>query len=186
MTHSSFSAVRGLRAALAVAIVSAGLVGAPVWAQQAEGPMTLARMQQIVLALDPDAQVSDRSFGLVIEDTAILIVTDPQADRMRAMIPIRSADGLTEADLLRLMQANFDTALDARYAIANGRLWAVFLHPMAALDRDQLILGLGQAVNVAKTYGTLYTGGAAQFGAGDSGGLQRQLIDRLLDRGQDI
>ena len=186
MTLDFAFVLRGLRAALGVAVISTALIGGPVLAQQADGPMTLARMEQIVLALDPDAQVFDNSFGLVVEETPVLIVTDPQADRMRAMIPIRSAEGLTPADLLRMMQANFDTALDARYAIANGRLWAVFLHPLAALDRDQLILGLGQAVNVAKTYGTLYSGGAAQFGSGDSGGLQRQLIERLLDRGQDI
>ena len=105
---------------------------------------------------------------------------------MRAMIPIRSADGLTEDELLRMMQANFDSALDARYAVANRRLWAVFIHPFAALERDQFISGIAQTVNVAKSYGTLYSGGAAQFGGGDSGGLQRDLIERLLDRGQDI
>ncbi|MEO0694373.1 MAG: hypothetical protein AAFY90_16035, partial [Pseudomonadota bacterium] len=82
--------------------------------------------------------------------------------------------------------ANFDSALDARYAVANGRLWGVFIHPMRALERDQLISGIAQTVNIAKTYGTLYSGGAMQFGGGDSPGLQRQLIDRLLEKGQDI
>ena len=93
---------------------------------------------------------------------------------------------MTAEEMERVMQANFDTALDARYAVAQGRLWGVFLHPFAQLERDQLISGLAQTANVAKTYGTLYSSGAAQFGAGDSGNLQRQLIERLLERGQDI
>ena len=158
----------------------------PALAQEAETPMTLSRMADIVFALDEDARSAGPSFEMTIDDIPVLIVTDPEADRMRAMIPIRSADGLTEDELLRMMQANFDSALDARYAVANGRLWAVFIHPFAALERDQFISGIAQTVNVAKSYGTLYSGGAAQFGGGDSGGLQRDLIERLLDRGQDI
>ncbi len=31
------------------------------------------------------------------------------------------------------MQANFDTALDARYAIAKGALWSTFIHPLSDL-----------------------------------------------------
>ena len=105
---------------------------------------------------------------------------------MRAMSPIRPAAGLSQADLERMMQANFDSALDARYAIANGTLWSVFIHPLSPLERDEFISGLGQVANVAQSYGTLYSGGALQFGGGDSGGLQRQLLDELLKRGEDL
>ena len=105
---------------------------------------------------------------------------------MRAMVPIRAIDGMSEEDLRRVMQANFDTALDARYAVANGRLWGVYIHPLSPLRRDQLISGLGQTVNLALTYGGLFTGGALSFGGGDSVPLQRELIDRLLEKGQDI
>lgn len=155
-------------------------------AQEAEPHMTLPRMAQIVLALDPDARVAGAGFELVIDDIPVLIVTDVGANRMRAMVPIRSAEGMTAEEMQRVMQANFDSALDARYAVAQGRLWGVFLHPFRELERDQLISGLAQTVNVAKTYGTLYSSGAGQFGAGDSGDLQRQLIEDLLERGQDI
>lgn len=85
-----------------------------------------------------------------------------------------------------MMQANFDSALDARYAVANGTLWAVFIHPLSPLEKNELISGLGQAVNVAKTYGTLYSGGGVQFGGGDSNDLQRHLIEDLLERGEEI
>ncbi len=155
-------------------------------ADVAEPPMTLSRMAEIVFALDDKAVSQGNLFQLTIEEAPVLIITDPANDRMRAMVPIRSAEGLTEDELMRMMRANFDTALDARYAVAQGQVWAVFIHPLAALERDQFILGLGQTVNVAKTYGSLYTGGAMQFGGGDSLPLQRQLIDRLLERGQDI
>ena len=155
-------------------------------AQDAEPHMTLDRMGQIVEALDPQVSVSDAAFSFTIDDIPVLIVTDVRANRMRAMVPIRSADTMTAEELQRVMQANFDSALDARYAIAQGRLWGVYLHPFKELERDQLISGIAQTVNVAKTYGALYTSGAGQFGAGDSGDLQRDLIEELLEKGQDI
>ncbi len=159
---------------------------AAITAQEAEPHMTLSRMTEIVLALDPEAGISGASFSITVDDVPVLIVTDVGANRMRAMVPIRAADAMTAEEMQRVMQANFDSALDARYAIAQGRLWGVFLHPFRELERDQLISGIAQTVNVAKTYGTLYSSGAGQFGAGDSGALQRDLIERLLERGQDI
>ena len=61
------------------------------------------------------------------------MIADPRADRMRAMVPIRSADALEQDELLRLMQANFDSALDARYAVAQGRLWGcLYSSPVTA------------------------------------------------------
>ena len=180
------------------ALLLAALLAAPALAQEslqapdaapapeADGPMTPVRLGRILTALDPSARFTGNGWEIVIEDVPVLIVFDPLADRMRAMVPVRGAEAMTEEELMRVLQANFDSALDARYAVANGRLWTVFLHPLRSLERDQLISGIGQAVNAATTYGTLYTGGAGQFGSGDSGRLQAELLERLLDRGRDI
>ncbi len=159
---------------------------APAQAQDQPVPMTPERVLDILLALDPDTRPAGNGVELTIEDVPVLVIIDPRADRMRAMVSIRALDGMSEQDLRRVMQANFDTALDARYAVANGRLWGVYIHPLSPLKRDQLISGLGQTVNLALTYGGLFTGGALSFGGGDSVPLQRELIDRLLEKGQDI
>ena len=47
------------------------------------------------------------------------------------------------------MVANFDTAMDARYAIAQGGLWSTVLHPFAALTDDEFLSGFTQAITVA-------------------------------------
>lgn len=153
---------------------------------QSEPPMTPERVAQIALALDPDARPTPSGFEMTIDDVPVLVIVDAAANRMRAMVPIRLAEDMTADELTRVMQANFDSALDARYALANGQLWGVFIHSLAQLEKDQLISGLGQTVNIAKTYGTLFTGGTFQFGAGDSDQLQRDLLDELLERGQNI
>jgi hypothetical protein len=102
------------------------------------------------------------------------------------MVPIASVEDVTPEEMNRMMQANFDTALDARYAVANGRVWGVFIHPLSPLEREQFLSAIAQTVNLARTYGTLYSGGAQVFGGGDSGDIYQGLIDDLLNRGQDI
>ena len=149
-----------------------------------EPPMTLPRMAEIVQTIDPEARLLPNGMEFTLEDVPVLIIADPVADRMRAMVPIRSAEGLEATDLLRMMQANFDTALDARYAVAQGRLWGVFIHPLSPLEREQLLSALVQTVNVARTYGTAYAGGANAFGGGDSAEIYKQLLGELLEKGQ--
>ena len=153
-------------------------------APQTEPPMTMLRLGQIVQALDPDVIVRGPTLEFTLDDVPVIVVADARADRMRAMVPIASASGLSVEDLMRVMQANFDAALDARYAVARGRLWGVFIHPLSPLEKDQFISGLVQTVTVAKTYGTEYTGGAAVFGGGDSNAIYQELLDALRKKGE--
>ncbi len=151
-----------------------------------EAPMTIARLSEIIAAVDPDAVRQGNVVQFTLEDIPVMVIADPLADRMRAMVPIRSAEGLEPEELMRLMQANFDSALDARYAVANGRLWGVFIHPLSPLERAQFLSGLIQTINVARTYGQTYTGGAQIFGGGDSNDIYQGLLEELLKKGQEL
>ena len=184
MTVSSFALAAATVALTVSFAVAQDTQDAP--SIEVEPRMTIDRLAEIALAVDPEAEVSPSRIQLTVADLPVLVVMDPAADRMRAFVPIRSSETMSEEELMRVMQANFDTALDARYAVANGRLWAVFIHPLGPLERDQFLSALGQTVNLALSYGTLYSGGAMSFGNGDSGALQRQLIEDLLNKGQDI
>lgn len=152
----------------------------------AEPPMTAQRLHGILQTIDADARTRGISTELTIEDIPVLVIVDAASDRMRAMVPIRSADAIAPEEMLRLMQANFDTTLDARYAVAQGRLWGVYIHPLAALKREQLLSGLIQTVNLARTYGQGYTGGAQHFGGGDSADIYRGLLEELLKKGEEL
>jgi hypothetical protein len=148
--------------------------------------MTAERLAQIIMDIDPDAAITPSGIELTIEDIPVLVVMAPAADRMRAMVPIASVEDVTPEEMSRMMQANFDTALDARYAVAKDRVWGVFIHPLGALEREQFLSAIAQTVNLARTYGTLYSGGAQVFGGGDSNDIYQGLVDDLLNRGQDI
>lgn len=153
-----------------------------------EGSMTLEIMGEIIVRLDADAkQPRPGYWQFTIDKRPVLVITDKSAGRMRIMVPVAQADQLTDRDLLRIAQANFDTALDSRYAIARNILWSVYIHPLRELYQRQFITAIGQTVNLAVTYGSTYSSGALTFGGGDSSDiLRRKLIDDLLKKGQEI
>lgn len=175
------------------ALILSVVMAAPLAAQAPDAPppvvaptgaMTPDRLIAILLRLDPEAGPSGGGIGLTIADVPLVVFMDPVANRMRAVVPIAAAEGLQADDLRRVLQANFDTALDARYAIAQGRLWSTYIHPLAELQPRQLISGLAQTVILAQTYGTAYASGSVAFGAGDSPEIFRELMEELLERGQ--
>ena len=147
----------------------------------------LERLAELVMRIDPASQINETgtAWQMKVAETTLIVVTDPNADRMRIMTPIASASDVTDELMARMMQANFDSALDARYALAQGIIWGVFIHNLSDLSDKEFLSGLGQTVNVAKTFGTVFTSGAMVYGGGDSGEINRQLIEELLERGKD-
>ena len=154
--------------------------------QSLEQPMSLERMEEILLALSPDMESDGTRFLLIVEDVRVFVITDVDSDRMRVMTPIRPYQNISPEEMKRMMQANFDSALDARYAIARDMLWSVYIHPLSPLQKNQLISGIGQVVNLARTYGTAYSGGGLSFGGGDSDDINKRLIEELLEKGEEV
>ena len=74
---------------------------------------------------------------------------------------------LKEEDLKTMMEANFDRALDAKYALSNGVLWSVYAHPLKELQKEQLIDAIYQVKNLVNNYGTSYTSTDFIFGGGN-------------------
>lgn len=125
----------------------------------------------------------DGSWRFKIESYEVLVITDEKANRMRIIAPVTRSDSLTERDLMRTMQANFDSALDARYAITKGALRSAFLHRLTSLTDADFYSGLGQVVNLVATYGKTYSSGALMFRGGDSHELNRQLYENIMRKG---
>ena len=153
-----------------------------------EGTMTVGGIRDIIKRLDEKAQEpKPGTFLMVINDFEVLIVTAERANRMRVMVRVRSAENLTKEELIRISQANLDAALDARYAIGRGVLWAAYVHPLSSLHPVQFIEAIGSTVNLAATYGTAYSSGQLIYGGGDSRGIiGRKLIDQLIKKGRPI
>ncbi|MEM8772192.1 MAG: hypothetical protein AAGD92_11130 [Pseudomonadota bacterium] len=145
-----------------------------------------ARLRAAIQRIDPAAEFFENGANFSVVNTPVTLVYDLAADRMRLVAPVAELASLDEAALMRLMQANFDSALDARYAAARGVLWSTFIHQLSILTPDEFGSGLGQTVNLVQTYGSSYSSGAIVFGGGDSAEEQRELIEELQDKSRDI
>ena len=58
------------------------------------------------------------------QGTRLACVSDREHDRMRIIAPIRRQSELSADQIVRILEANFHTALDARYATSEGVLYA--------------------------------------------------------------
>lgn len=94
----------------------------------------------------------------------VLIQTQASANRMRIVGYITEQADIEPGQLLDMLEANYHSALDARYALADGYVVAAFLHPFKELDGNQFVLGMYQVIRCAETFGTYYSGGTMVFG----------------------
>lgn len=148
--------------------------------------LAAANLLSLAVQIDEDARLTPNGATFEIDGTTVTLVMDMNADRMRLFSQIAPSDDLPASQLRRMMQANFDTALDARYAIAQGQLWSTFIHPLTSLTQDDFVSALAQTVTLVKTYGTTYSSGAMSFGGGDSNAEIQKLLESFLDPEKEI
>lgn len=123
--------------------------------------------KKLKLVLAKEAVIVQESGNVVIYElngVKIYLITDENANRMRLMAGIIETGELTKKDMSTLMEANYDRALDAKYAISDEVLWAVYVHPLQELYEKQIVDALYQVFALVKNYGTSYTSTDMIFG----------------------
>jgi hypothetical protein len=98
------------------------------------------------------------------EGVPIYVLCDETHNRVRIMAPVGELRSLDKDFLTLLLRANFDRALDSRYALRGKELWSVFVHPLSTLVSDDLGLCLDQVVRLVKNTGTTYASTELVFG----------------------
>ncbi len=95
----------------------------------------------------------------------LIVLSDERANRMRIITPVAEIADMSPEDVSTCLSANFDRALDARYAASGEYLWSAFIHPLAELVDTQLVDALMQVATLAVTYGTTFSSSGLTFGA---------------------
>lgn len=71
---------------------------------------------------------------------------------------------LEEEQYKLMLEANFDRALDAKYALFDGIVWSVFTHPLAELEVEQFKIAMNQVITLSETFGSTYNSTDFVFG----------------------
>ena len=130
-------------------------------------PMTNKKLDDLIRQITSDVVGQVGNWQFLINKRDILVITDECHNRMRIMSPVTTQDRLNEAELTRLLEANFSSALDAKYALRDQTLWSVFTHPLGELSDEQFLDCVAQVANLANNFGQSYASSNLFFGAGE-------------------
>lgn len=129
-----------------------------------ESGMTIQLIEDIIREAATKIEGDEGAWQFVYSGTRMMCIADLNFDRMRIIAPIIDQTDMTEEQMLSVLDANFHTALDARYATNEGILYSAFIHPLSALQNDQLRSALDQVANLVSTFGSTYQSTELTFG----------------------
>jgi len=131
--------------------------------------MTTSAIGRLLDSYLTELEGEDGFWRGVREDVQIFVLSDDSHDRMRIMAPIGELKELETEVLQMLLEANYDRALDAKYALRGREVWSVSVHPLATLAPDDFASFLDQVVRLVKNTGSSYASSDLVFGAGRPG-----------------
>ena len=136
---------------------------AQVQADQVQ-PMTVERLEQILQSEVSNVEGENGQWRFSVNERAVVVLADGRNDRMRVFSPVIPVEELTAQQVQAMLAANFHTALDARYAVTEGAVVAVYVHPLGTLEANNFRSALRQVVSLAETFGSSYSSNELNFG----------------------
>lgn len=119
--------------------------------------MNNASLKEIISTVADSLAGEDGQWRFKIGEMWMVCFTDSSHNRMRIITPIIEVAEMHGDEMEKCMTANFHTALDVKYCIADGILWSAFIHPLKELSYKQVLDALGQVFSASSTFGTNYT-----------------------------
>ena len=118
--------------------------------------MTIDDMEDLFKArFDRVEQVEDR-WEVSVGRHRLIVMAHEDTDRLRIMVPVAAVDHPDVQTFQRLLEANFITTLDARYAIYSNVLWSVFLAPLSGVSEHLFDTAITEVLQLAGNTGTSY------------------------------
>ncbi|TDF35112.1 hypothetical protein EYS14_22310 [Alteromonadaceae bacterium M269] len=140
-----------------------------VLAQQAETSAPEVMDQQQLESIVRDFADNAKGGGGVVEfvynNVPMAMLSNAEFDRMRIVAPIIRYQELSRPEIDAALAANYHRALDARYALSDGVLYSVYIHPLSSMNEVQLRSAIFQVSNLALSFGDQFSSGVLDFGA---------------------
>lgn len=129
----------------------------------AQHDMTNVKLDAIYTTISDSIQADTNRWQFYINDVVILSLTDEGNNRMRIISPIAKTESLNKKLLEDCLTANFHTALDVKYAISDGILWSVFIHPLKDLSITQVKDAVSQVYYANINFGSSFASTSLVF-----------------------
>lgn len=119
--------------------------------------MNIEKIGEIFKSVADSIQGGKGQWQFQIKKVVFMCVTDTKYNRMRIISPIAEAKQIDEKLKSAALVANFHSALDVKYAIADDILWSVFIHPLKELSEAQVKDAIKQVYSANVTFGTTFS-----------------------------
>jgi hypothetical protein len=119
--------------------------------------MNNEKMGKILESVADSIQGQNGQWQFKIKEVVFMCITDTNHNRMRIISPITEAKRLDDKLKSAALVANFHSALDVKYAIADDFLWSAFIHPLKELSEAQVLDAVKQVYSANVTFGTTFS-----------------------------
>ena len=99
--------------------------------------MTNLKMHQIFKDVASEVEGQLGAWTMVYGERLLMVLTDETNNRMRIFTPVLEQSKLERGQLEKMLEANFHSALDAKYSLYEGFVISVFTHPLEELQKDE-------------------------------------------------
>lgn len=144
--------------------------------------MTNEKLQEIYTSVSDSIQGQTGTWQFHVKDVTMVSITDISHNRMRIISPIVEVASLKEDLLKAALMANFHTALDVKYAIADGILWSIFVHPLKELSEDQVRDALSQVYYANVNFGSTYASTSLVFPGSENKGGEKKKAEPVFKK----
>ncbi|GGD17206.1 hypothetical protein [Hyunsoonleella pacifica] len=135
--------------------------------------MNNEKLQEIYTSVSDSINGNPGGWQFFIKEVPIISITDTNHNRMRIISPIADSNSLNDELIKAALVANFHTALDVKYAVSDGVLWSVFIHPLKELSEHQVKDAVSQVYYANINFGTTFTSTSLTF----PGNLNKEVED---------
>jgi len=119
--------------------------------------MENAQLERIIEIISDTVRGQNGRWEFFVEGVPMICITDEYNNRMRIISAVKEEKDVTSEEIKAILQANFHSALDVRYAIAEDILWVAYIHPLGELTKEQIVNAMSQVYNAYVTFGTTYS-----------------------------
>jgi len=146
-------------------IILSFFIGAlSVGSMAAQDKMSNKKLEKTLKKFTEEIEGETGNWQVLYRDFPLFVLTDESSNRMRIFTPILEEQELKVGQMKKMLEANFHSALDAKYSLYEGFVIGIYTHPLIELDEDQMISAMQQVVNLSKNFGTSYTSTDVIFG----------------------